>query len=520
MKTSKNRRAAAKVTARPAAKAPTKRAAKRAPKLPAKGRAKSAAKPAAKRAAKPIAKAPAKRVAKASSKPAAKTPAKRAAARAAAPRTALPRVAALPSDLVPSKEGADLIHDWNSDGARPAGKLGFVDETLRDGLQCPSVTDPSIDKKIAILRLMVALGIDAVDIGLPGAGGVVNQHVEQLLRVIKDEQLPIEPNCAARTVVRDIAPVAEIQQRVGHRLAVSMFIGSSAIRQYAEDWTLDKMLKASEEALAFAKKEGIPILYVTEDTTRARPETIERLYGLALDYGAERLIVCDTCGHVTPSGVKRLLAFVNDLVRRKKSKAKVEWHGHMDRGLGLMNSIAAFEAGADRVHGCGLGIGERAGNTPLDLLLVNLKLMGWIDNDLSRLGEYCARVAEAVDVQIPYNYPVFGKDAFETGTGVHASAVIKALKKGDTWLANRVYSGVPSDLFGLAQKIAIGPMSGKSNVEFWLEQRGHAKSDALVDAILAKAKGSRKLLSDDELAALVASFAAPAAAEAAPASST
>lgn len=416
---------------------------------------------------------------------------------------AKPRTAALRSDLVPSTEGASLIHDWNADGARPQQPFGFVDETLRDGLQCPSVTDPSIEKKVAILRLMVALGIDAVDIGLPGAGGIVNQHVELLLRVIKDEGLPIEPNCAARTVVRDIAPVAEIQQRVGHRLAVSMFIGSSAIRQYAEDWTLDKMLKASEEALAFAKKEGIPILYVTEDTTRARPETIEKLYGLAIDYGAERLIVCDTCGHVTPSGVKKLIGFVQALVKRKKSKAKIEWHGHMDRGLGVMNSIAAIEAGVDRVHGCGLGIGERAGNTPLDLLLVNLKLMGWIDNDLSRLGDYCRAVADAVEVQIPYNYPVFGKDAFETGTGVHASAVIKALKKGDTWLANRVYSGVPSDLFGLSQKIAIGPMSGKSNVEFWFEQRGLPRSDALVDAILARAKSSRKLLSDAEVEAIV-----------------
>jgi 2-isopropylmalate synthase len=409
----------------------------------------------------------------------------------------------LASDLVPSKEGADLIHDWNADGAAPRQPFGFVDETLRDGLQCPSVTDPSVEKKIEILRLMVALGIDAVDIGLPGAGGVVNQHVERLLRVIKDESLPIEPNCAARTVVRDIAPVAEIQQRVGHRLAVSMFIGSSAIRQYAEDWTLDKMVKASEEALAFARKEGIPILYVTEDTTRARPETIERLYGLAMDYGAERLIVCDTCGHVTPSGVKKLIAFVQSLVKRKKSKAKIEWHGHMDRGLGVMNSIAAIEAGVDRVHGCGLGIGERAGNTPLDLLLVNLKLMGWIRNDLSRLGDYCRAVASAVEVEIPYNYPVFGKDAFETGTGVHASAVIKALKKGDAWLANRVYSGVPSDLFGLSQKIAIGPMSGRSNVEFWFEQRGLPRHDAAIDAILARAKGSRKLLTDAEIESAV-----------------
>jgi 2-isopropylmalate synthase len=410
---------------------------------------------------------------------------------------------ARPAAITPSKDGAELIHDWNRDGRRPARKLEFVDETLRDGLQCPSVTDPPIEKKVEILRLMVALGIQSVDIGLPGAGGAVNQHVETLLRVIRDEELPIEANCAARTVVRDIAPVAEIQQRVGHPLAVSMFIGSSAIRQYAEDWTLEKMLKASEEALAFARKERIPITYVTEDTTRARPRNVAALYNLAMDYGAKRLIVCDTCGHATPSGVRRLVRYVKGLVAKRRSKAKLEWHGHMDRGLGVVNSIAAFEAGVQRVHGTGLGIGERAGNTPLDLLLVNLKLMGWIDNDLSRLGEYCRKVAEAVEIQIPYNYPVFGKDAFETATGVHAAAVIKAMRKGDAWLANRVYSGVPSDLFGLEQNIAIGPMSGRSNVEFWLDRHGVERSDALVEAILARAKSSRRLLTDEQVTALV-----------------
>src|SRR5262245_26722089 len=236
------------------------------------------------------------------------SPRKRAPRRAAKPRGA---IAAPASPAAASADGAQLIHDWNRDGGRPRKTaLEFVDETLRDGLQCPSVTDPPVEKKIEILRLMVALGIQAGDIGLPGAGGAVNTSVETLLRVIKDEKLPIEPNCAARTVVRDIAPVAEIQQRVGHPLAVSMFIGSSAIRQYAEDWTLDKMLKSSEEALAFAKKEGIPITYVTEDTTRAHPKTVAALYNLALDWGAQRLIVCDTCGHVTPSGVKKLIAFV------------------------------------------------------------------------------------------------------------------------------------------------------------------------------------------------------------------
>ena len=393
---------------------------------------------------------------------------------------------AAPSRAKAASDGAALIHDWNADGPRPKKRLEFVDETLRDGLQCPSVTDPSIEKKIALLRLMVDLSIQCVDIGLPSASGVVNEHVETLLKVI-----------------RDIQPVAEIQQRVGIPLAVSMFIGSSAIRQYAEDWTLAKMVQASEDALAFAKREHVPITYVTEDTTRAHPRTIKTLYNLAMDFGAKALIVCDTVGHATPSGVRRLVKFVKSLVAKKRSKAKVEWHGHMDRGLGVLNSIAAFAAGADRVHGTGLGVGERAGNTPMDLLLVNLKLMGWIDNDLSRLGAYCRAVSDAVEMPIPVSYPVFGKDAFETGTGVHASAVIKAMKKGDAWLANRVYSGVPSDLFGLSQKIAIGPMSGKSNVEFWLEQRSIAKSDALVDSILAKAKGSQQMLTDEQVMELM-----------------
>jgi 2-isopropylmalate synthase len=398
---------------------------------------------------------------------------------------------------------SELVYEWNEEPVKPDRTLEFDDETLRDGLQCPSVTDPPLEKKVELLRLMAKLGIQSADIGLPGAGGVVNEHVTELLKVIRDEQLPIEPNCAARTVIQDIEPVIEISQRVGFPLQVSTFIGSSFIRQYTEDWDLDKLLKTSEEALKFAKSNNLSVMYVTEDTTRAHPETVAALYGLALDYDVERICVCDTVGHATPTGVRNLVRFVRDLVDRKQSKAKVDWHGHMDRGLGIINSVAAFEAGADRVHGTGLGIGERAGNTPMDLLLVNLRLMGWIDNDLTQLGDYCRLVSEAVEVEIPYNYPVFGTDAFETATGVHAAAVIKAMKKGDHWLANRVYSGVPSDLFGLDQRIRVGPMSGKSNVTYWLEQNNIEPANPLVEAILNRAKSSRRLLTEGQLHDLV-----------------
>jgi 2-isopropylmalate synthase len=251
-------------------------------------------------------------------------------------------------------------------------------------------------------------------------------------------------------------------------------------------------------------------MYVTEDTTRASPETVRRLYGLALDMGAQRLVVCDTCGHATPDGVRNLVRYVRRVAAdHGKPDVQVDWHGHNDRGLSVINSIAAYEAGADRLHATALGIGERTGNCPMDLLLVNLHLLGWWPEDrpLTSLKEYVRRVSEATHVPVPKNYPVLGPDAFETGTGVHAAAVIKALKRHDTWLANRVYSGVPADEFGLEQRIAVGPMSGKSNVVWWLEHNGYAADEDRVNRIFSAAKSSDRVLTDAELTELAAAGA-------------
>src|SRR5439155_27083764 len=146
------------------------------------------------------------------------------------------------------------------------------------------------------------------------------------------------------------------------------------------------------------------------------------------------------------------------------------WHRHCDRGRAVAECLAALVAGAECVHGCALGLGERVGNTQMDQMLVNLKLMGippWAERDVSKLKQYCQAVSRATGVPIPANYPVVGEDAFRTATGVHAAAVIKAYKKNDTELADAVYSGVPAKLFGLEQIIDVGPMSGKSNVLFW-----------------------------------------------------
>jgi 2-isopropylmalate synthase len=298
----------------------------------------------------------------------------------------------------------------------------------------------------------------------------------------------------------DIRPIADIVQATGLEIEAATFLGSSSIRQFAEDWSLDFLLRTTEKAVKFAAGLGLPVMYVTEDTTRARPDVINRLYTTAIECGARAIVVCDTVGHVTPRGVHSLIRYVREeVVKPTGRKIRIDWHGHSDRGLAVANSLAALAAGADQVHGTALGIGERVGNTPMDQLLVNLRLMGAIDRDLRKLREYCQVASEAVGVPIPANYPVVGSDAFRTATGVHAAAVIKALKKNDIELANQVYSGVPSHWFGLEQKIEIGPMSGKSNIIFWLEKHGIQPTEELVERIFVRAKHANCLLTEMEI---------------------
>jgi 2-isopropylmalate synthase len=405
-------------------------------------------------------------------------------------------------------KASELIYDWNQAlpaNLIPTGPVQLNDETLRDGLQSPSVRDPSIHEKIEILHLMEALGINSLDLGLPGAGPRAVEHVEALAREIAQNGMKIRANCAARTHENDIRPIAEISQRTGLKITAATFIGSSPIRRYTEGWSEDFLLQTTEKAIKYAVSLGLDVMYVTEDTSRCDPEMIKRLYSTAIGFGARAVVVCDTAGHSTPLGAYAVTKFVVDqIVKPSGEQVRVDWHGHCDRGLGVANSIAALAAGANCVHACALGAGERVGNTQMDQMLVNLKLMGvppWDQQDLTKLKEYCEAVSRATGVPIPHNYPVVGDDAFRTATGVHAAAVIKAYKKSDTELANAVYSGVPSHLFGLDQVIDIGPMSGKSNVLFWLEQRGIAASDEVVGRIYRRAKGSDHTLSEAEIRA-------------------
>ena len=410
-----------------------------------------------------------------------------------------------------------LIYDWNvidyeinrNPANHPHG-VWFDDETLRDGLQSPSARNPTIEEKTELLTYMEKLGIQKVDLGLPGAGPFHREHINAMLSHITESDFQIRPGAAVRTLMQDIEPLVEMQQNHGIPIQASAFLGTSPIRQYTEGWTMEKLISTMEKAVSYAVENEVPVMFVTEDTTRSNPDDVKAIYHRAMELGVRRLCVCDTCGHVTPNGVKKLLNFIDEEVIKdggyKRNEIEVNWHGHQDRGLGVANNIAAVEAGADVIHGTALGVGERAGNAPLDQTLVNLKLMGVIDNDLTLLDEYMRTANKYIEVPLPRNYPVFGEDAFETGTGVHASAVIKAMRKGDDWLADRVYSGVPAGDFGLKQVIRIGHMAGRSNIIWWLEQNGYDVTDELVSHLFEVAKSQRRNMLDSEVQTAVQQF--------------
>jgi 2-isopropylmalate synthase len=409
-------------------------------------------------------------------------------------------------EMATPKESS-LVFDWAEAGPHrftSPNRVMLDDETLRDGLQSPSAIDPAIDAKLRILHFMDSLGIETADVGLPGAGPRQREAVERLCREIDEQQMNIRPNCAGRTLMADIQPMAEISQKTGVPIEACLFIGSSPIRQYAEEWDIEHILLRTREALEFAVGEGLDVMYVTEDTIRSSPDHLRILLTAAVEAGANRVCLCDTVGAAIPQGVKNLVLWVENLLAEIGAEnVGIDWHGHRDRGLGLANTLAAIEGGATRVHGTALGVGERVGNTAMEQLLVNLKLLGLRDDDLTVLPDYVAAVSEAVGVKIPINTPIVGQDAFRTATGVHAAAVVKAQKKGDAWLADRIYSGVPAGWIGRQQEIVIGHMSGKSNVLHYLGTRGVTVTPEIVDAVLDAAKESASLLTEDDVMEIV-----------------
>ena len=252
-------------------------------------------------------------------------------------------------------DSSKLIFDWNvidyeikrNPADHPHG-VWFDDETLRDGLQSPSARNPTIPEKTELLSYMERLGIQKVDLGLPGAGPFHREHINAMLSHIIDNEYQIRPGAAVRTLMQDIEPLVEMQEKHGIQIQASAFLGTSPIRQYTEGWTMEKLISTMEKAVSYAVENDVPVMFVTEDTTRSNPEDVKAIYQRAMELGVRRLCVCDTCGHVTPNGVKKLLHFIDEEVIKDggyhRSEIEVNWHGHQDRGLGVANNIAAVEA--------------------------------------------------------------------------------------------------------------------------------------------------------------------------------
>lgn len=398
-----------------------------------------------------------------------------------------------------------LIYDWNllQPPPKPRQKILITDETLRDGLQSPSIVHPDIQDKVYLLYLMNDLGIDAADLGLCGAGERFKYSVMVLAREIANQKMPIQPQSAARSMLADIEPISDASQDAGIPIEACIFLGTSPIRQLVEGWDLDFLLRQTAQSVTFAVDHGLPVMFVTEDTTRANPETLMQVYAEAVRCGARRICLADTVGHATPEGVRSLVSYIRDALDKIDPTVGIDWHGHRDRGLDIINTLVAIEAGADRVHACGLGIGERSGNTPMEVLLVNLNLLGWAHRDLCSLPEYCEVIAEKCGAPIPFNYPIVGADSFRTATGVHAAAIIKAWDKNDPWLADAVYCGVPAAMVGRDHRIEVGPMSGEHNVRFYLRQHQIEQNPIFIEKILAAAKRSPRLLGEQDILRMV-----------------
>lgn len=397
-----------------------------------------------------------------------------------------------------------LVYDWNAEATSSwaARRIELLDETLRDGLQSPSAQNPLLPQKLEGLRRMARLGVSAVNLGLPSVSPAAREEALQMLRLIREERLGLLPVCAGRTLASDVIPILELAEEAGVVIEVSVFVGASPIRWRAEGWDLAKVSALTREAVSLGARAGLPVTFVTEDTTRTPPATLRQLFELALEHGASRLCLCDTVGAASSAGVKRLVGFARELVSSSSKPIGLDWHGHDDRGLGLANALNAIEAGVDRVHATALGIGERVGNTPLELLVANLALLAGREPDAARLRAYAEHFAAAIGIPIPEDHPLVGANAFRTATGVHAAAIVKALGKGEA-LADRVYSLLPVSRFASGHDIRIGYMSGSSNVVHWLKRHSIEPSDALVSRILERAKAANRVLRDDEVLAVV-----------------
>jgi len=408
------------------------------------------------------------------------------------------------SEATPSDNGGLLRFTYDLPSSRPRPEL--LDQTLRDGLQSPSVRQPSLEVKCELLRLMVEVGVTRVDVGMPSSSPRAWEDAAWLVRRADEERLRLTPIVSGRMSEVDLQAIVSLCERVGHPVTSYLFFPTSAIRARAEGWSEREVESRLAPVLGRGNALQLPMCFVAEDASRTEPGRLLEILSVALDCGASRICLCDTAGALMPAGAVRLVELVREhLARRSSSSVELDWHGHDDRGLGLATALAACEAGVGVVHATALGEGERAGNTALELVIANWVLSGlWPHECLAAVGRYTTAMASALGISVSPKHPVVGRDAFRTATGVHARAIQKASLRGESEVADLVYSSIPAALLGRSQEICMGACSGHANARHWLYQHGIELSTEETERLLAFAKSSDHVLSDQELFAWLA----------------
>jgi 2-isopropylmalate synthase len=397
--------------------------------------------------------------------------------------------------------------DWNTPTVRRQ-PIEVGDVTLSEGLLSPSVVDPSQPDKRRLLSLMPVLGLRAVSLGHPGLGVRQFSTVLNLARELMLAQWELDASCVARASVKDVASALDVRERSGLDVEVAVTLAVSPIQMEAEGLSAARLRDAAEASIAFAVRAGARVVAVLDDASRTPPEQLAPVLRDVAALGASAVRLADSAGRATPDATRALVRFVSEHLRTRTGRpVRLDWVGQNDRGLALANAMAAVDAGVDRVFASALGLGSRSGITPMELLLTNLRVNGLWSHSLRTVVEYCESAATAFGIAIAPSSPLIGSDAFRTGSGAHATALVKALRAGDPWLADNVISGVPAGLLGLENRVDISPVSGLSNVRWWLARHGYDASDqVLTRELLLAVKQTQRAATDDELHELVATL--------------
>lgn len=399
------------------------------------------------------------------------------------------------------------IHDWDHEGSEKLRKSCFrlLDTTLRDGRQKPESKQPSVEEQKAIIDFDAKVGVDAIDICMPGVRGKYYREGVECAQYISRNHPNIEIVVLARTIEDDVAATIDFSKDAGVRLSVILFRGSSDLRLLAEDWNEDQIVEDMHRFSKILTCAGQKVISATEDTTRTRPEFLKSIFEAGITGGASELCVADTVGYADPTGTQRQMEWIRQNISGAND-LPIHFHGHDDTRNSVANSIAAIKSAPNTiVHATWLGVGERAGNTPMEGLLSDLERRGIDKYDISHVVPAAKLTSHAFNTPIPVNHPLVGEIVFTNMSGIHAAGIFKAEQKGMEDIAGVVYSAVSPHRVNREHKFNIGVLSGRYNVIANIERinKQHGLnivySDELAKELVRQANIQNADLSDEQI---------------------